>query len=70
MPIGRTVVAQLRDCIPRRAFETSGQHYHRQHRVNSLSYYDQFLCLAFAQLCRPPIANSPLVAFENCPPNR
>jgi hypothetical protein len=50
MPLGRTVFAQLMDCIPRRAFETCVRRYHGQHRVHSFSCYDQFLCLAFAQL--------------------
>ena len=50
MPIGRTVFAQLMDCIPRRAFETCVQRYRGQHRVHSFSCYDQYLCMAFAQL--------------------
>ena len=50
MPIGRTVFAQLMDCIPRRAFERCVERYGGQHRVHSFSCYDQFLCLAFAQL--------------------
>jgi hypothetical protein len=50
MPIGRTVFAQLMDCIPRRAFETCVERYHGAHRVHSFSCYDQYLCLAFAQL--------------------
>ena len=50
MPIGRTVFAQLMDGIPRRAFERCVERYRGQHRVHSFSCYDQFLCLAFAQL--------------------
>jgi hypothetical protein len=50
MPIGRTVFAQIMDCIPRRAFETCVERYQGQHRVHSFSCYDQYLCLAFAQL--------------------
>jgi len=50
MPTGRTVFAQLMDVIPRRAFEASVQRYRGQHRVHAFSCYDQFLCMAFAQL--------------------
>ncbi len=50
MPTGRTVFAQLMDVIPRRAFETSVQRYRGRHRVHAFSCYDQFLCMAFAQL--------------------
>jgi len=50
MPTGRTVFAQLMDVIPRRGFETCVQRYRGQHRVHSFSCYDQFLCMAFAQL--------------------
>ena len=50
MPNGRTVFAQLMDCVPRRAFERCVERYRGQHRVHSFSCYDQYLCLAFAQL--------------------
>jgi hypothetical protein len=50
MPIGRTVFAQVLDLIPRRAFERCVARYRGAHRVHSFSCYDQFLCLAFAQL--------------------
>ena len=50
MPIGRTVFAQLMDGIPRRAFERCVARHRGQHRVHSFSCYDQFLCLAFAQV--------------------
>jgi|SRR3990172_1248754 len=50
MPIGRTVFAQLMDGIPRRAFERCVERYRGQHRAHSFSCYDQFLCLAFAQV--------------------
>jgi hypothetical protein len=38
------------DAIPRRGFDTCVQRYRGQHRVHSFSCYDQFLCMAFAQL--------------------
>ena len=50
MPIGRTVFAQLMDLIPRRAFERCVARYPSQRRLRTFTCYDQFLCLAFAQL--------------------
>jgi uncharacterized protein DUF4372/DDE family transposase len=50
MPIGRTVFAQLMDLIPRRAFERCVARYPGQRRLRTFTCYDQFLCLAFAQL--------------------
>jgi len=50
MPEGRTVFAQLMDVVPRRAFERCVRRYGGNHRVRAFSCYDQFLCLAFAQL--------------------
>ncbi len=42
--------AQLMEVIPRRAFERCVARYGGNHRVRAFSCYDQFLCLAFAQL--------------------
>jgi hypothetical protein len=50
MPIGRTVFAQLMDLIPRRAFERCVARYQGNRRLRTFSCYDQFLCMAFAQL--------------------
>jgi hypothetical protein len=50
MPEGRTVFAQLMDVVPRRAFERCVTRYDGNRRVRAFSCYDQFLCLAFAQL--------------------
>ena len=50
MPEGQTVFAQLMDVVPRRAFERCVRRYGGNHRVRAFSCYDQFLCLAFAQL--------------------
>ena len=50
MPNGRTVFAQLMDLIPRRAFERCVARYPSQRRLRTFTCYDQFLCLAFAQL--------------------
>jgi hypothetical protein len=51
---GRTVFAQLMDFLPYKTFERYVQRYQGEHRVRSFSCWDQFLCLAFAQItgCR------------------
>jgi uncharacterized protein DUF4372/DDE family transposase len=50
MYTGRTVFAQLLDLIPRRAFERCVARYPGQRRRRTFTCYDQFLCMAFAQL--------------------
>ena len=50
MYTGRTVFAQLLDLIPRRAFERCVVRYQGNHRLRTFTCYDQFLCMAFAQL--------------------
>jgi hypothetical protein len=50
MHTGRTIFAQLMDFIPRRAFERCVERYGGNTRVRLFSCYDQYLCMAFAQL--------------------
>lgn len=47
---GRTVLAQLMDFIPRHEFRRCVASYRGHHKVKSFSCWDQFLCMAFAQL--------------------
>jgi hypothetical protein len=47
---GRTVFAQLLDFLPRYEFDRCVERYRGDHGVRSLSTYEQFLILAFAQL--------------------
>jgi transposase len=47
---GRTVFAQLLDFLPRHIFRRCVERYRGNHQVKSFSCWDQFLCLAFAQL--------------------
>ena len=51
---GRTVFAQLMDFLPYKTFDRYVQRYQGEDRVRSFSCWDQFLCLAFAQItgCR------------------
>jgi hypothetical protein len=50
---GRTVFAQLMDWLPKHEFDCCVERYSGNHRVRSLSCYDQYMIMAFAQLtCR------------------
>jgi hypothetical protein len=50
MNTGQTVFAQLMEFLPLDQFHTCVQRYGGDHRVHRFSCYDQFLCMAFAQL--------------------
>jgi Domain of unknown function (DUF4372)/Transposase DDE domain len=47
---GQTVFSQLMDFLPRHTFRTCVNRYQGNYRMRSFSCYDQFLCMAFAQL--------------------
>lgn len=47
---GRTVFAQLMDHLPRHTFRRLVGRYHGDRRVKKFTCWDQFLCMAFAQL--------------------
>jgi hypothetical protein len=47
---GRTVFAQLLDCLPKYEFDKCVQRYRGNFRVRSLPAYEQFLVMTFAQL--------------------
>jgi transposase len=47
---GRTLFAQLLDFAPHNAFHRCVERYGGNHRVRSFTCWDQFLCMAFAQL--------------------
>jgi hypothetical protein len=53
MDIGRSVFAQLMGYFPRYQFQARVDRYHGNDYVKSFLCWDQFLCMAFAQLtCR------------------
>ena len=53
MNAGKTVFAQLMDFIPAREFSGCVDRYQGNYKVSRFSCWDQFLCMAFAQLtCR------------------
>jgi hypothetical protein len=47
---GSTVFAQLLDFLPKRQFRRCVARYQGNHRIRSFTCFDQFLCMAFAQL--------------------
>ena len=50
MNLGQTVFSQLMEFVPRHPFQTCVERYQGQRYVKDFSCWDQFLCLAFAQL--------------------
>ena len=50
MNSGRSVFSQLIDFLPLKEFRRCVERYAGNHRVRSFSCWDQFLCMAFAQL--------------------
>ena len=47
---GRIVFSQLMDFLPKHEFNKCVRRYHGNYRVRRFSCFDQFLCMAFAQL--------------------
>jgi len=47
---GKTIFAQLMDFLPIYEFHQCVQRYHGHYKMKSFSCWDQFLCMAFAQL--------------------
>ena len=47
---GRTVFSQVLDFLPRKSFRTCVKRYNGNFRIRTFSCYEQFLCMAFAQL--------------------
>jgi hypothetical protein len=50
MNAGRTIFSQLMDFIPMHEFRAAVKRYNGEHRIRTFSCWDQFLCIAFAQL--------------------
>lgn len=47
---GRTIFSQVLDFLPRKSFRTCVKRYNGNYRIRSFSCYEQYLCMAFAQL--------------------
>lgn len=50
MNVGKTVFAQLMDLVPAYEFQRCVERYTGNYKTSSFSCWDQFLCMAFAQL--------------------
>ena len=50
MNSGKSIFAQLMDFLPPKAFRRCVQRYQGDYKLKSFSCWDQFLCMAFAQL--------------------
>jgi len=50
MHLGKTVFAQVMDLIPAHEFRRCMERYRGNYKVSTFSCWDQFLCMAFAQL--------------------
>ena len=50
MNTGKTVFSQVIDFLPMHEFRKCVQRYEGNYKVKSFSCFDQFLCMAFAQL--------------------
>ena len=50
MNTGKTVFAQVVDCLPLHEFRKCVERYQGNYRVRNFSCLDQLLCMAFAQL--------------------
>ena len=50
MPTSQTIFSQLMDFIPAYEFRKCVQRYNGNYKVKSFSCWDQYLCMAFAQL--------------------
>jgi hypothetical protein len=50
MNVGRTIFSQLLDYLPRDEFRRCVQRYNGDHKLKTFSCFDQYLCMAFAQL--------------------
>jgi len=50
MHVGRIVFSQLLDFLPKKQFDRCVRRYHGNRRIRTFSCFDQYLCMAFAQI--------------------
>ena len=65
MNSGKSIFAQLMDFLPSKAFRRCVKRYRGDYNLQSFSCWDQFLCMAFAQLTY----RESLRDIEACPRN-
>ncbi|NIA06817.1 MAG: DUF4372 domain-containing protein, partial [Actinobacteria bacterium] len=62
MYTGRIVFSQLIDFLPKKQFDRCVRRYQGNHRIKTFSCFDQYLCMAFAQITY----RQSLRDIENC----
>ena len=62
MHAGRIIFSQLLDFLPKKQFDRCVRRYHGDHRIKTFSCFDQYLCMAFAQITY----RQSLRDIENC----
>jgi len=62
MHAGRIVFSQLLDFLPKKQFDRCVRRYYGNHRIKTFSCFDQYLCMAFAQITY----RQSLRDIENC----
>jgi hypothetical protein len=67
MNLGRTVFSQLISHLPEREFRRCVARYHGDRRPRGVSCWDQFLCMAFAQLTYRESLRDIEACLRNCP---
>jgi len=50
MDDARLIFSQLMDFLPRNAFRKCVRRYNGNHKIKTFTCYDQYMCMAFAQL--------------------
>ena len=50
MHAGRMIFSQLLDFLPKKQFDKCVRRYHGNHRIKTFSCFDQYICMAFAQI--------------------
>ena len=50
MNVGKSILSQIKDFIPRYGFDIFVAKYNSNYKVRRFSCWDQFLCMSFAQL--------------------
>src|SRR3954471_9531805 len=67
MNLGRTLFCQLISHLPDREFRSCETHYHGDRRPRGFSCWDQFLCMACAQLTYRESLRDIEVCLRSCP---
>ncbi len=67
MNSGKSIFAQLMDFLPSKAFRRCVKRYQGDYKLKTFSCWDQFLCMAFAQLTYRESLRDKLACARNTP---